>query len=364
MSPIPSDIFTIRHPEPGPLAHPPVYPVFLPFIGCTYRCIYCAQDVQTGVGNRAIAPDSLRSLLLKELEGRAPVELAFYGGTFTALPQELMLAYLDVAAALRQSGLVSRVRCSTRPDCLGPDVLALLARSGMDLVEVGVQSFDNDVLAASGRGYDADAAVHGCEAVRASGLELGIQLLPGLPRMTPAIFACDVAAAAALAPSVARLYPLLVLEGTALARRWRAGSYTPWNVDETVDALADAFLTLWRAGIRVIRAGLAPESTLDNAFLAGPRHPAMGQRARSLALFRLLEPVLAAWQGPARLDYPRRFQGELWGHRGELTPAYAALGLTPASTTPHPKPWDPDCFQLSAADDPSDDPSGNPSGGP
>ncbi|TVM35791.1 radical SAM protein [Oceanidesulfovibrio marinus] len=353
MSPSSSDFLTIRHPEPKPLAHPPVYPVFLPFIGCSYRCIYCAQDVQTGVGNRAIAPGSLRSLLFEELAGSEPVELAFYGGTFTALPQELMLAYLDVAAELRQAGLVSRVRCSTRPDCLGPEVLALLARSGMDLVEIGIQSFDNDVLAASGRGYKADAAVQGCKAVRTSGLELGIQLLPGLPRMTPAVFVRDVAAAAALAPSVARLYPLLVLEGTALARRWRAGSYTPWDVDQTVDALADAFLTLWRAGIRVIRAGLAPESTLDDAFLAGPRHPAMGQRARSLALFRLLEPALAAWQGPVRLDYPRRFQGELWGHRGELVPAYAALGLIPGATTPHPEPWEPDCFRLSAVEPPA-----------
>ncbi|MFW5734761.1 MAG: elongator complex protein 3 [Oceanidesulfovibrio sp.] len=348
MSPVRSHTMVIQHPEPPPKSPVPVRPVFLPFAGCPYRCIYCAQDIQTGVLNSAAAPEALRRELADELNARQePVELAFYGGTFTALPEPLLRGYLEIASELRRSGLVTRIRCSTRPDCLNPADLDRLARSGVDMVEVGVQSFDNAVLAASGRGYDGATARRGCQAVRGAGMELGVQLLPGLPRMTQDIFADDTAAAAALEPAAVRLYPLLVLEGTPLAARWRAGDYEPWSEDLAVDALADSYLTFWKHGVRVIRAGLAPEAGLDAAFLAGPRHPAMGQRARSLALFRLLEPALAAFDGPVHLDYPRRYQGELWGHRNELAPAYAALGLSRDHARPHSSPWDAGRFVLS-----------------
>lgn len=352
MSPIHSNIATLRHPEPQPAARAPVRPVFLPFAGCPYRCMYCAQDDQTGIHAGAIAPVDLKRELALEFRTRdKPVELAFYGGTFTALPGDLMQAYLDIAATLKQAGLVARVRCSTRPDCLDSQTLDRLVRSGVDMVEVGVQSFDDAVLAASGRGYDGVAALRGCEAVHAAGLELGIQLLPGLPAMTPGIFTHDVFATASLAPSVARLYPLLVLEKTPLADRWRAGDFAPWAVEDTLNALAGALPVLWKAGVRVIRTGLAPETDLDAAYLAGPRHPAMGQRVRSLALQRLLEPMLLSIPGPVRLEYPRRFQGELWGHCGELAPAYARLGLHRENTVPHGPPWDGNLFVMSQLPD-------------
>lgn len=352
MSPIRPNSINVRHPEPKPTAHFPVRPVFLPFAGCPYRCIYCAQDVQTGVQSGAVAPDDLKCILDREFHARRkPFELAFYGGTFTALPEDSMRAYLELAATLKNAGAVARIRCSTRPDCLSPNTLDLLARYGVDMVEVGVQSFDDDVLAAAGRGYRGKTARRGCEAVHAAGLELGIQLLPGLPAMTPDIFKRDISATTALSPAVARLYPLLVLEHTPLATRWRTGAYAPWTVGATVDALADALLALWKSGARVIRTGLAPEADLDAAYLAGPRHPALGQRARSLALLRLLKPALTSIPGPVRLEYPRRFQGELWGHGGELATVYAGLGLHRENSAPHAPPWEENRFVVSPLQD-------------
>ncbi len=316
------------HPEPQrppKKARPPVLPVFLPFAGCPGRCVFCNQTAQTGQAPRPLDA-ALRDLEEALSRPGPPVELAFYGGTFTALPEPWPRRFLECAGRHLATGRVARVRCSTRPDAVGSVTLAQLRDLGLSLVELGVQSFDDAALAASRRGYDGAAALRGCEAVLAAGLALGVQLMPGMPGQRPEAFAADAARAAALAPELCRLYPCLVLEGTELAALWRAGAYAPWPLDRTVDALAGALAVLWRAGVPAARVGLAEEPGLP--VLAGPRHPALGQLARSKALLLHVRERLAGLCVPARtLCAPRRLQGEVLGHKNALAAEYAALGL-------------------------------------
>jgi histone acetyltransferase (RNA polymerase elongator complex component) len=322
------------HPEPAP-APTRIWPVFLPFAGCPHRCLFCAQDRQTGRTGAALAP--VLAGLERDLDaaldaGRGPYELAFYGGTFTALPAPWPEAFLSLAARFRERGLVTRVRCSTRPDRTDPSILERCRALGLDLVELGIQSFDDAALAASGRGYGGEAARLGCERVLESGLALGVQLLPGLPGDRAGLFQEDVREAAALCPETARLYPCLVIEGTELAGAWRRGEYAPWTVDGAAAVLAAALPILWARGVRVIRLGLAPEGTLADAVLAGPWHPALGQSARSLALLGIVRRKVAELgRAPVSLAAPRRYQGELFGQANKLAPAYAALGLPRAT---------------------------------
>ncbi|MBU1230463.1 MAG: radical SAM protein [Proteobacteria bacterium] len=321
------------HPEPPrPGARPRVYPVFLPQAGCPGRCIYCNQPAQTGQ-----RPEALETLLARARAGAlalpadaGPVELAFYGGTFTALPPPWPERLLGLAAELRGLGRVSRVRCSTRPDAVSPELLSHLRGLGLDLVELGVQSFQDAALARSRRGYDGALALAACRMVRQASLSLGVQLLPGLPGHSAQDLARDIETIAALAPEhspeLVRLYPCLVLEGTELAGMWRSGAYAPWGLPETVDALARALLRLWAAGIPAARLGLAEEQGLG--VLAGPRHPALGQMARARALFLHVRELLAALPEPATtLSVPRRWQGEVLGQGNALREDYAALGL-------------------------------------
>jgi histone acetyltransferase (RNA polymerase elongator complex component) len=320
------------HPEPPKAAHAKILPVFLPFAGCPQRCIFCDQAAQTGQ-----TPQSLEDLYAR-LEAQlaetpamaAAPELAFYGGTFTALPAPWPRRFVALAGRFLASGRLSRIRCSTRPDALDTAQLAELKALGLSLVELGVQSFDDATLCASQRGYDGTTALKACGLVREAGLGLGIQLMPGLPGQTGEAFRTDVAQAAVLRPELARLYPCLVLADTPLAALWQAGGYTPWELEATVDALARALLTLWAAGVPTARIGLAEQEGLE--ILAGPRHPALGQLARSRALLRHVAGLLSALPEPAPcskmvLNIPRRLQGEVLGQKNTLEREYASLGL-------------------------------------
>lgn len=304
-----------------------ILPVFLPFQGCRHRCIYCAQDLQTGRGRPGL--EAILNDFRNSLKGKGPWdEAAFFGGTFTALDDSWQDRFLGEAARAREKGIIRGVRCSTRPDRVGPETLARLKNRGMDTVELGVQSFRDRALNASGRGYSGEEARAACRRVPHHGLDLVIQLLPGLPGQDEAGFLDDVETAADLDPHGVRLYPCLVIEGSPLARRWREGGYRPWELNRTVDILAKATARFWRAGIPVIRTGLASQPGLDEAVLAGPRHPALGGMVKSRALYHLLAPSLREHAGRvAGLTVPAGLQGCFFGHRAELARKWEELGL-------------------------------------
>lgn len=329
-----------------------VVPVFLPFRGCPVRCVFCAQDVQTGLGHardhqateengetgvRALLRVARENLRQRHEQGRAPAELAFYGGTFTALPENDLAVCLDMAREALDMGWIASFRCSTRPDRVDARTLARLRAAGCGVVELGVQSFADSALAASRRGYSGQIALAACASVRAAGLKLGVQLLPGMPGHTPGHFAADVPTALAAGADMLRFYPCLVLEGTGLAAMWRSKSYTPWSLEVTLDALAGGWLAAVRAGVPVIRMGLAPEPDLAAAVLDGPVDRGLGGRVMGRALLLAVREVLAGYaqgQGLSApvfdLRLPRAAQGFFWGARGELRPAWAALGLRTA----------------------------------
>ncbi len=332
-----------------------IFPLFLPFSGCPERCVFCAQDIQTGQVQRSVsailaeARFALRAKAEREPRGHGdkdssrPMDLAFYGGTFTALARRDFLACLRFASGWKERGLVAGLRCSTRPDALTPAILEELKAAGFTCIELGVQSFADAALCASQRGYSGVAARKGCALVRDAGLDLGIQLLPGMPGHSFAAACADVEISKGFAPACVRLYPCLVIEGTALAALWREGKYHPWSLEDTAEFLARACLSFQQAGIAVIRIGLAEDAEFVGHVLAGPRHPSLGSMVRARALYRYVREQLKktgfspenAWEPEegacVRLFAPRRFQGEFWGQEKELAPLYAALGLTPQS---------------------------------
>jgi hypothetical protein len=262
---------------PGPVKGEPVniLPVFLPFWGCPRRCIYCAQDLQTGkdkVPLDKVANKLRQRLQGLEKEGRS-LELGFFGGTFTGLPQEWLEHLLDLANEFKAKRVLTRIRCSTRPDFLSADCLKRLSRLGLDLIEVGVQSFDDLVLEASRRDYKGQTAIWACKRVQSQGLDLGIQLLPGLPLHSPETWTKDIALTVGLEPECVRIYPCLVLDGTPLAHKWKAGEFSPWSLRRTVTPVGQGLTLPGTQGHSYHPHRATPGTRVDHQHLGRPLAP-------------------------------------------------------------------------------------------
>jgi histone acetyltransferase (RNA polymerase elongator complex component) len=194
----------------------------------------------------------------------------------------LIESILAAASIHVKQGVFTGIRFSTRPDCLGDEIIGIFSKYPVRTVELGVQSLSDSVLQESRRGYRARSVHDSSKRVRDAGWELGIQLMAGLPGDTRALFLESVSKAIALAPDFLRIYPALVLEGTILADSYKNGGYTPLSLDEAVTWLAPAYDEALRAGIPVIRMGLHPDPALEKpgVILAGPYHPAFGHLVR------------------------------------------------------------------------------------
>jgi histone acetyltransferase (RNA polymerase elongator complex component) len=202
------------------------------------------------------------------------------------------------------------------------------------MIELGVQSFSSQALRVCRRGYDAEVALKACTSVRELGLELGVQLMPGLPGQSQRCWQQDVRIVEDIQPASVRLYPCLVLRGTKLDQMWLRGHYRPWCLRTAVSSLARSVLSLWRHGVQVIRTGLANEEGLQEQVRAGPWHPSLGTMVRSRILTSMLiTRALLLGSGPKTLVCPRRYSGELWGFQGENRPRLERHGITSQGVT-------------------------------
>ncbi|MGV8074297.1 MAG: elongator complex protein 3 [Syntrophobacteraceae bacterium] len=267
-----------------------IYPIFLPQWGCPFQCVYCNQLVVTASGlemkskEEAGAYFNERVARLAEDSRRTdmPGELSFYGGTFTALPKAILRGLLDASSCWVERGVFTGIRFSTRPDCITPEVCAVLSEYPIRTVELGVQSLSDTVLRESRRGYTSETVLKAAHLVRQHGWDLGIQLMLGLPGDTRERFLDSISGTINMRPDFVRIYPTLVLEGTLLAEWNSLGLYKPLRLDEAIAWCVPAYSALLEADIPVARMGLHadPELEKPGKVIAGPYHPAFGYLVR------------------------------------------------------------------------------------
>ena len=323
---------------------PFVIPIFIPHQGCPQQCLFCNQHSITGERESpkdmaAQVPVIIREWLARS-RNSSPVQVAFFGGSFTCLPQsrqeELLAAVKpflrppgrdaqviqsqlgaelnSVPQVTKNSGIdeerppgmdadqsmdadiearVDCIRLSTRPDCVDHATCSFLRSHGVRIVEMGVQSLDDRVLQASRRGHTADDCRRAASLLREAGMEVGIQLMPGLPLETTASFLRTVREAAALAPSFVRLYPALVVEHSGLAAMYRRSEYRPLSMNRAIALSCRAKAIFEAAAIRVVRMGLQPSPSLERDLVAGPYHPAFGELVAARIWFNKIRSLLA-----------------------------------------------------------------------
>ena len=273
-----------------------ILPVFVPHLGCPHACVFCNQRHIAGQTRPATAEDVRQTVQnAVSLPEGTKRQLAFYGGSFTAIPEAEQTALLQAAAEAKQRGLIDGIRLSTRPDAVDEAVLERLRRCGVETIELGAQSMDDEVLRLSRRGHTAADVEKAAGLIRAAGFRLILQMMTGLPGDTAEKTRETALRLIALRPDGVRIYPTVVVKDTELCSLWRQGSYREHSVEDAVTVCAGLLPLFEAAGIPVIRLGLNPTEELSGgAAVAGAYHPALGELVKSRVLRNRAEELLAS----------------------------------------------------------------------
>jgi len=253
-------------------------PFFLPMRSCPNRCVYCDQRTITG-HFKTPSPSDVRETVSGH-EGTT--EVCLFGGSFTCFPPDLQREYLSAAAA------AGRIRISTHPTCITTEVLSLLGEYPVRIVELGISSLDDPVLAKCRRNYTGDEAIKRISMLLDDGrFTPGVQMMTGLPGQTESSSLEDMRRIAAVKgdrPMQLRIYPCLVLKGTPLEKMLERGDYSPPGIDESARWAGRMIDYAHSSGFEILRVGLQETVSLGEGAVAGPHHPALGELARAFAM--------------------------------------------------------------------------------
>ncbi len=300
---------------------PHIIPVFISYAGCPHRCAFCNQHRISG--HREFSIEDARGQIdryLAFLPAQTAKELAFYGGSFTALPETAQESLLELAEEYQQKGEVTSLRISTRPDYIDETTITRLKNHGVKMVELGVQSLDDQVLALADRGHTSADVARAAAKLTQNSVAFGIQLMLGLPGQDWESVRETADLTVKMKPAVVRIYPVLIFADTKLADEFHAGRFQPLDIDTAAEQAAYLAEAFENAGIKVIRLGLQDDEGLreQGAILGGPYHPAFGelvagQRYRKWLSTKLA--VLPATVRRVRILLPARELSKVYGHK-------------------------------------------------
>lgn len=276
-----------------------IIPFFIPNLGCEHECVFCDQRLISGAPE-PVTPEDVRqacSEARKTLAGAgkipadagkasAAAEVAFYGGSFTALPEQRQNELLEAAQPFLELHPNNSIRVSTRPDCIDRRIAGRLKDFGVATIELGAQSMCDDVLETTKRGHTADDVRRASGVIKEAGLSLVLQMMTGLPGDSREKSIYTARCFIDMDPAGVRVYPTVVVRGTKLHEMWSGGEYTEHTVDEAVALCAEIYPLFKQAGIPVLRFGLNPSDSLSAGdAVAGAYHPAFGELVYSKVCF-------------------------------------------------------------------------------
>ena len=259
-----------------------IIPIFVPHLGCPHDCVFCNQRKITN-HDQAVDKEEVIKTIEKQLsyfpDTDAVKEIAFFGGSFTAIPRNTMIEYLSIAKKYKDANLIQEIRLSTRPDCIDKEILDILKEFGVNIIELGVQSMDDHVLFVNARGHDSQSVRHASILIKEYGFTLGHQIMPGLYQDSYEKIMDTVRQSIDIGPDIVRVYPTLIVKNTVLETLYEEGLYEPLTLEEAVDICAEILPMYKAAGIPVIRVGLqvTENINLENDIVKGPFHSSLRQ---------------------------------------------------------------------------------------
>ena len=150
---------------------------------------------------------------------------------------------LNEEAAIRCIGLT----IETKPDFGLEEHGLKLLDLGVTRIELGVQTTRDDILGAVHRGHTLEETKTSFAELRDLGFKLNAHMMPGLPgkdgkripieedkRVLRELFDNE-----AYRPDMLKLYPCMVMPGTALEKDYKKGTYQPLTTKEAIDIILD-----------------------------------------------------------------------------------------------------------------------------
>lgn len=263
-----------------------IIPIFVPHLGCPHACVFCNQRKISGEQKNVRAEDVRKTIeyyLENFKDDNRLVEVAFFGGSFTAIDIELQKELLEAANEYIEKGLVNSIRISTRPDVIDKNILKMLKKYNVKTIELGVQSANNYILKRAERGHTFEDVKKASKLINRYGFILGHQMMVGLPESTALDEINTAKALIKLKPKIVRIYPVLVIKGTKLEDEYNNGEYTPLTVVQAVERSKEVANLFNKKKIKIIRIGLQNTDEIcepgskNSEVVAGPYHPAFRQ---------------------------------------------------------------------------------------
>ena len=261
--------------------------LFVPHNGCPNQCSFCNQRAISGHRNQVEPSDVDKAvqIALENPESKGG-EIAFFGGSFTAIERETMVSLLSAAYKYVENGSFRGIRISTRPDAINEEICNIIRSYGVTAVELGAQSLDDRVLILNKRGHTAEDIVKATKLLQKNGFETGLQMMTGLYGSTDEDSIETAKRIIELNPDTVRIYPTVVLENTELCDLYRSGEYHPQGVEEATELCAELLQMFEESGIKVIRTGLHSGGDVEGEFVAGAYHPAFKEICESKIYLR------------------------------------------------------------------------------
>ncbi len=267
--------------------------IFVPHYGCPNMCSFCNQKHITGKDKAPIAEDVINAVdtaVNTSNYNPSNTEIAFFGGSFTAIDRNYMIDLLKTANQFVENSTVAGVRISTRPDAIDNEVLLLLKKYGVTSIELGAQSMIDDVLAANNRGHSVADVINASHLIKKHGFSLGLQMMTGLYGDCNEYSINTANQIIDLHPDTVRIYPTIVLKNTDLEILYNIGKYIPQTLENAVDLSSQLLLMFEQANIKVIRLGL--HSIEKDSYVAGPWHSAFSELCYSKLYFDRVQSLL------------------------------------------------------------------------
>ena len=267
-----------------------IIPIFVPHLGCPNDCVFCNQKSISGQKSN-MTKEKAKKIIDDYLESIkdevAEIEIAFFGGSFTAIEKEKQEELLKVAYEYIKNEKVESIRVSTRPDCIDKETLKRLKKYGVKTIELGVQSANDYILKKANRGHTFEDVKKASKMIRWNGFKLGHQMMVGLPESTRIDEINTAKALVKLKPKMVRIYPVLVIKNTKLEEEYKEGKYQPLSVVQAVEICKDIVRIFADKNIDIIRIGLQNTEEISDPknegseVVAGPYHPAFRQLVES-----------------------------------------------------------------------------------